>query len=617
VLLSRSVATSLVVVAGALAMAAVGHATTRPSIVFLLLDTTRADHFGSWGYAGGTTPTLDALAHRGVRFARHYANSHATRPSMPQLMSGRYFHDNILAPFQTDAHPREMSFARPDPTSILLPRLLRTAGYASAGVSAHTWVSPNSAFGREFDRFELLSFTPKEAHGDATAVVDRALALWQARDRSRPLFLYLHFMDAHIPRRIPEDTSLPPIRGYDWRTRFRDNGEPAFGRNRRRWSRHDASDFTPDDRLHYAAVYDARLRHADREIGRLLAALEVDDPGLRSTVVVVTADHGEELAEDGRIEHPASLAEAVQHVPWIVSGGAVVPEQRCDGFTEHVDVVPTIAGLLDLALDGVTVDGTPRLKGGRLRRPCGSRAAFYAWEEYRAVRTAGYLLVEYPSGGVAAHCMGSEHLYRVTARRREAVNAPTARRRRAWLSARLHARLAEREHTYRSTRYAEPRVPFFARAGFWTIEPKTRLRCLDVDEDTPRRALLSPGWFTTGQGIALARSDGEPARIRLDAPAGRYVVEAATRPISRAPWLFGVRRWRWRTFGVDRPSDFVRIGTWDAVPGGQPIELPVELLSGHHVLGVRLTPPGVTPPPSSPAVDREHEERLRALGYVQ
>src|SRR5262245_6811628 len=106
---------------------------TRPSVVFLLLDTMRADHLGAWRHDPGTTPALDALAARGIRFARHFANSHATRPSMPQLMSGRYYRDNVLATFERDAHPREMSFARHDP-SPLLPRLLADGGYATVGV---------------------------------------------------------------------------------------------------------------------------------------------------------------------------------------------------------------------------------------------------------------------------------------------------------------------------------------------------------------------------------------------------------------------------------------------------------------------------------------------------
>jgi arylsulfatase A-like enzyme len=177
------------VLAAVLALpASLGAAPSLPSVVFLLLDTTRADRFGAWGHDGDTTPVLDALARRGVRFAHHYANSHATRPSMPQLMSGEYYRDNVLAPFQVDAHPREMSFARHDP-SPLLPTILRAAGFATAGVSAHTWVSPESELGRTFERFELLPFGTEQAHGDAVPLVDRALELWRARDPARPLFL--------------------------------------------------------------------------------------------------------------------------------------------------------------------------------------------------------------------------------------------------------------------------------------------------------------------------------------------------------------------------------------------------------------------------------------------
>src|SRR5262249_45584646 len=81
---------------------------------------------------------------------------------------------------QVDAQPREMSFARHDP-SPLLPTLLRDAGFATAGVSAHTWVSPESELGRDFEHFELLPFTAEDAHGDAAPLVDRALALPRAR----------------------------------------------------------------------------------------------------------------------------------------------------------------------------------------------------------------------------------------------------------------------------------------------------------------------------------------------------------------------------------------------------------------------------------------------------
>ena len=90
--------------------------------------------------------------------------------------------------------------------------------------------------------------------------MDRGLALWAGRDAARPTFLYLHFMDAHMPRFLPEAEPRFPVPGYDWRARFRPDGEPDFDRARRSWNQFDASDFTPDDRRYFAAVYDTLWR---------------------------------------------------------------------------------------------------------------------------------------------------------------------------------------------------------------------------------------------------------------------------------------------------------------------------------------------------------------------
>lgn len=585
------------------------------SVVFILLDTTRADRFGAWGHRADVTPVLDRLASRGARFPRHYANSHATRPSMPQLLTGRYYHRNVLGAFQTDAHPREMSFARRDPTAILLPILFRDAGYATLGVSAHTWVSADSEFGRAFDRFELLPFTTAEAHGDAVDVVDRGLSLWRDRPSDRPTLLYLHFMDPHIPRPLPEGRPLHPVAGYDWRARFRPNGEPAFDRARRSWDRHDASDFTAEDRAHYAATYDTRLHHADAQVGRLLDELERDDPGLRNTLIVVTSDHGEELGEEGRIEHSASLGDGVQRVPWIVAGGTVEPGQRCDRLTEHVDVLPTVARVVGIPLpEGTVVDGAAWLDGGALRRPCGSLAVFHAWEEYRAVRTARYLLVQRPSDGLEGRCEGAEEAYRVDGTRRRLLDEDRSARRTAALRRILAARLDALDLAYRRTRYDPPRAPFTIRSDFWSMPPGSAARCLRVHEDTPRGALLEPGWFWTGRGLALTAADGTAAVVRVPTPPGVYTVEAATIPIPRAPWLSGIRRWRRRAFGAETPSAVVPLGTHDGTAGAVTVPL-TDSLRGHHVLGLRLVPPGTSD--AARPIDPKQQDRLRALGYVQ
>src|SRR5262249_20209210 len=160
-----------------------------------------------------------------------------------------------------------------------------------------------------------------------------------------------------------------------------------------------------------------------------------DDPGLRHTVVVVTADHGEELGENERIEHPPSMSDAVQHVPWIVAGGGLTGGQLCEGFTQHVDVVPSLASLLALPVAaGARVDGASWSDAGTLRPGCGRKTAYYAWEEYRGIRRGRYALVEYPPASIEARCTGARRLYHIDGARQRAVVGPEAQQRIARLA---------------------------------------------------------------------------------------------------------------------------------------------------------------------------------------
>jgi hypothetical protein len=533
-------------------------------------------------------------------------------------MTGRYYHRNILAAFQADANPREMSFTRSDPTAAMLPEVLRRAGYVGVAVSAHTWVSPESDFGRAFDRFELLPFTSAEAHGDAEPLVDRAVALWSKRDRSRPTLLYVHFMDPHIPRRLPEGEPDHPVPGFDWRSRFRPDGEPSFGRTRRAWSRFDARDFTPVDRGHYAAVYDTTLRRMDAALGRLFDALEADDPGLARTLVVVTADHGEELGEDQRIEHGDSLADGVQHVPLVVTGAGLAPG-TCAGVTEHVDVVPTLLAALGLALPGSqVVDGTARIAAGRLHPTCGGTVAFYAWEDYRAVRRGHHLLVERDAETIAGRCDGAARLFRLDGHRRTPHDADATSPRGRRLHALLEARLGERERAYRARRYDPPATPFMIRADAWRGLDPAAVPCLRIDEDTPHGAIAAARWLWSGRGVACLAPDATALSVAISVPPGTYRVEAATNPIARPPWLVGTARWRKRSFLSEEPSEFVPVGTFEAPAGRLELPLSAEIAGRRHVLALRLSPPGSATPAAVPgAVDPAQRERLRALGYVQ
>jgi arylsulfatase A-like enzyme len=590
-----------------------------PSVVFILLDTTRADRLGAWGGPNPTSPHLDALARSGVRFAAHFANAHATRPSMPQLMTGRYYHQNILRAFRPGDQPREFPFSAPDPTAVLLPEVFREAGYQTIAVSSHPWVARQSAFGQPFDSFDLLPAAPIRGHAGAAEVVDRGLALWAARDRARPTFLYLHFMDAHMPRFLPEAEPRFPVPGYDWHARFRPDGEPAFDRARRSWSRFDASDFTPDDRRYFAAVYDTLVAYLDEHLGRLFAALRREDPALSRTVILVVADHGEELGDDGRVDHGDSLTDAVQHVPWIMAGAGIPAGQVVTRITENVDVMPTLLSYVHVPLPpGTHVDGRAQLGADGTPCPgCAKAAAFYAWEDYSGIRRRREMLRMNPAGSVRARCDGplegftlagaSRHVLPATAR-----SLPPLRRRLDW-------RLGPLERRYLATRYRRADRGVLLRTEYWRLDGTPALVCSPLNEGTSASTFRTPGWLAGDRGIALLhrRSGEEPLHASVDLPDGDYAVELATVPIAPMPWLFGFAHWRRRGFENDHPRAFIPIGTARASGGRLEFVVSPDQASGSRILGVRAIPQGVSPLPAAPGPDAEELRRLRALGYVR
>jgi len=588
-----------------------------PSVVFILLDTTRADRLGAWGGPNPTSPNLDALAASGVRFAAHFANSHATRPSMPQLMTGRYYHQNILRAFTPDDHPREFPFSRDDPTAVLLPALLRTRGFQTLAVSSHPWVSPESALGKGFETFDLLPVAASRGHAGAGDVVDHGLAAWQRRDRSRPTFLYLHFMDAHMPRFLPGGEPRFPVPGYDWHRRFRPDGEPAFDRPRRDWNRYDASDFTDLDRRHFAAVYDTLLAFMDEQLGRLFAALRADDPDLAHTVVLVVADHGEELGEDGRIGHDDSLTDTVQHVPWIMAGGGIRPGQVVHELTENIDVVPTLLARLGEPLPpGTRVDGRAQLGAhGSACPSCGKLAAFYAWEDYRAIRARRHLLRENLAGSFRARCDGADQLFALEGERRRALPAgmPVA----VQLHRHLRQRLDAPRRTFLASRYGTPTASVVLRPQFWSVADGVAVGCVPVNGDTPASVLRAPGWLWTERGVALLDRDGAPPlAAAVDVPDGAYTVELASVPVTRMPWLIGFARWRKASFAKEDATTFVPIGTARSSAGRLRVDIAPAVAQGLRIVGLRVTPEGVAPASAAP-LDDDQRRRLRALGYVQ
>jgi arylsulfatase A-like enzyme/Tfp pilus assembly protein PilF len=321
----RRIVVAAVLVAAALALAAAFWASSRPrrpNLLLVTIDTLRADHVGVYGARDTSTPNLDALAARGVRFAHAEAAVPLTGPSHATILTGLYppvhgVRDNIL--FSLDSRHRTLA------------SLLESAGYRTAAFVGAYPVAATFGFRQGFDtwseNFKESPIPGSGAQRPANEVVDDALG-WLAGPGPGPFFAWLHLYDPHAPYDPPE-----PYRS-------------AFA----------------------GRLYDGEIAFADAELGRVFAWLRTS--GHESdTVVVVLSDHGESLGEHREVTHAVLLYEATLHVPFLVAGPSVPVGRAVEGRVATVDIVPTLLELLGVppAPETNGRDLGPAMRGERLR----------------------------------------------------------------------------------------------------------------------------------------------------------------------------------------------------------------------------------------------------------
>jgi len=284
----------------------------RPNIVLVVLDTVRADHLPPYGYPRDTAPFLSGLASRGVVFDRAFATSSWTSPSVASLFTSVYPFQHGVIWGMKRMREAGFRFNHLPATLETIPEALKKAGYSTFAVSDNINVSPVTRFDAGFDRFESASNASSEA-------VNKRIKKWRPDlERAKPYFLYIQYMDAHAPYK-----ARAPY--FD---RFMADGLPAIER--------------PD----FVAAYDSEIHVMDDRLKGLFEALDWD----RDTVLIVTADHGEEFWDRGRGGHAHSLQNEVLRVPLIVYGGRF-PPGRVEAPVGLVDILPTLRELAGLPAD--------------------------------------------------------------------------------------------------------------------------------------------------------------------------------------------------------------------------------------------------------------------------
>jgi len=303
------------------------------NLLLISIDTLRADRLGCYGYARPTTPTLDALARGGTLFENVIASSPWTVPSHATLFTGRFPHGHGVV----SEHDR---LADDIP---VFATLLRERGMLTAAVVQTTWLSPAQGFARGFDSFVQV---PDFAEGGVE--VNKSAEAWLRAWSGRPFFLFLHYYDVHSEYR-------PRPRYREMFTKPYDGPVDGSSMQLQDVRGHFLS-LSPRDVEQLSDLYDAEIRQLDDALGRLFALL--DELGIRKdTLVVVTADHGEEFYEHGDVLHGRTLYREVLDVPWILNGTGVRAGERVAGIASLADVLPTVLGRLGIAapegVDGI------------------------------------------------------------------------------------------------------------------------------------------------------------------------------------------------------------------------------------------------------------------------
>lgn len=324
------------------------------NLLLVTLDSTRGDRLGCYGYERARTPVIDSLAAAGVRFDRAYSPVPLTLPSHATLLTGTQPPEHGL---------RVNGRQRLSPEVTTLAEVFHAASYRTYAVVAAEVLSSKFGLDAGFETYDDSIW--RSARPDKQIPADRVASRflsWLEENGSRSFFAWIHFFDPHRPYVAREEWGESPRDRYD--------GEVAF---------------------------------VDQQIGIILRAMRnwnLTD----STLIVVTADHGESLGDHGEQHHGHFIYDSTQRVPLILT----LPRSHAirgevDATIPLADLAPTLLALLGLptpeSMSGA--DFLTALEGGETP----DRAVYletenprvnYGWAGLRGLTSGRWLFIDAP-----------------------------------------------------------------------------------------------------------------------------------------------------------------------------------------------------------------------------
>jgi arylsulfatase len=291
------------------------------NILVVSFDALRADHLGFYGYSRPVSPAMDDFARTSLVFDDAWAASSSTPSSFAAIFTGR---------LATEVFRRWklLSFST-------LAEHFATEGYATGFISSNVQLVATRGFDQGFEHYEIIDSGPQEDDGNRMSLDIEVLERVRERLKvsRRPFFLWAHFLSPHAP--------------YDYREASSHLYDETYSGPFRESSGSDFEAADPADLRRLVDLYDGEIHFADGLFGEVLAelaALGLED----DTLVVLTADHGEEFLDHGGLQHQG-VHQEVLRIPLVIRQ----PDRSTVGSrtslpVSHLDLAPTLAAVAGL-----------------------------------------------------------------------------------------------------------------------------------------------------------------------------------------------------------------------------------------------------------------------------
>lgn len=341
------------------------------NIIFLTIDALRADHLPFMGYKRNTTPFLHKIAEQGTIFTQAFANSSCTYASFPSIFSSDY---PVLGNMYgiTDR--------------LTIQEILQDRGYQTTAFTCNPHLTRYYNYDKGFDYFEdflgkiyieneskksintsiikhigkfvrkynslyfILNTTRKTKsllhpnkynvpYIDALTLTKEVIS-WLKNQSKEPFFLWVHYMDPHGPSVYAPLSNK--IQGQSV-----NKGELK----KRLYRTNNSEKICVNNLVDLINSYDSRIRYVDNAIENLFAHIEKNNI-LNNSIVVITADHGEEFLDHGTFGHFPKLYDELIHIPLIIKGPNLPKGKKIDKLVQHLDIAPTILDMLGFSVPG-------------------------------------------------------------------------------------------------------------------------------------------------------------------------------------------------------------------------------------------------------------------------